>query len=247
MVKFAKENTSWGYDRIQGALANLGHSISDQSIGNILKDHGIDPAPERKASTSWSTFVKAHGEVLSAIDFTTIEVWTRQGLTTFYLLFAIELKSRRVCLAGCTTNPIEPWMLQIARNLTDCEDGFLREAKYLLLDRDAIFRRNFRNKHESAGVKPLRLPARTPNLNAWIERFHRTIKSECLERMIFFGEDSLRAAIGQFLEHYHTESNHQGLENRLIKPDKTSLLRDGPVQCRDRLGGILRYYHRTAA
>jgi putative transposase len=247
VVKFAKENTSWGYDRIQGALANLGHSISDQSIGNILKDHGIDPAPERKASTSWSTFVKAHGEVLSAIDFTTIEVWTRQGLTTFYLLFAIELKSRRVCLAGCTTNPIEPWMLQIARNLTDCEDGFLREAKYLLLDRDAIFRRNFRNNLESAGVKPLRLPARTPNLNAWIERFHRTIKSECLERMIFFGEDSLRAAIGQFLEHYHTESNHQGLENRLIKPDKTSLLRDGPVQCRDRLGGILRYYHRTAA
>jgi putative transposase len=123
MVKFAKENTTWGYDRIQGALSNLGHTIIDQLIGHILKDHGIEPAPKRKANTSWSTFVKAHWEVLSAIDFTTIDVWTRQGLTTFYLLFAIELKSRRVCFAGCTTNPTEPWMVQIARNLSDCEEG----------------------------------------------------------------------------------------------------------------------------
>ncbi len=139
VLQIARDNPSWGYDRIAGALRNLDHSVSDQSVGNILKDHGIEPAPTRERSTSWSTFIKAHWDVLAAIDFTTIEVWTKGGLVTFYVLFVMELKSRRVNFAGSTVSPNEVWMKQIARNLTDCEDGFLNGKRYLLMDRDGKF------------------------------------------------------------------------------------------------------------
>jgi len=125
VVQMASENPSWGYDRIQGALANLGHDISDQTVGNVLKDHGIQPAPSRKCTVDWPTFLKAHWDVLASIDFTTLEVWTRGGLVIYYLLFVMKLKSRRVHFAGCTPNPNEAWMQQVARNLTDCDEGFL--------------------------------------------------------------------------------------------------------------------------
>ena len=118
IVRFAKENPTWGFDWIQGALANVGYHISDTTVGNVLKQHGIDPAPDRKRLTSWSTFLKAHWDVLAAIDFTTVEVWTKGGLVTFYLLFVMELRTRRVHFAGCTTSPDEAWMKQAARELT---------------------------------------------------------------------------------------------------------------------------------
>ena len=186
----AKENPDWGYDRIQGALANLGHTISDQTVGNILKAHGIEPAPERKRQTSWKTFLKAHWDVLGAIDFTTIEVWTTGGLVTFYLLFVMELKTRCVHFAGCTTNPDATWMKQIARNLTDAEDGFLHGKRYLLMDRDGKFCPAFREILKVDGVEPVLLPPKSPNLNAHLERFHRSIKEQCLSKMIFFLEGS---------------------------------------------------------
>ncbi len=107
ILRFAKQNPTWGYDRIQGALANVGFHISDTTVGNILKAHGIEPAPDRQRQTTWATFLKAHWDVLAAIDFTTIEVWTRGGLVTYYLLFVMELKTRRVHFAGCTPNPNE--------------------------------------------------------------------------------------------------------------------------------------------
>jgi hypothetical protein len=121
VLRMAKENVSWGFDRIAGAIQNLGHDISDTTVGSILKQHGIDPAHDRERSTSWATFLKAHWDVLAAIDFTTIEVWTKGGLVTFYLLFVMELKTRRVHFAGCTVHPEEAWMKQIARNLTPDE------------------------------------------------------------------------------------------------------------------------------
>ena len=123
VLRFARENVSWGYDKIQGALANLGHKISDQTVGNILKEHGIGPSAERKRKTTWRTFIKSHWDVLGAIDFTTIEVWTMGGLVTYYLLFVMEVATWRVHFAGCTVNPTEAWMKQIARNLTDTDDG----------------------------------------------------------------------------------------------------------------------------
>jgi transposase InsO family protein len=247
VLQMARENPSWGYDRIQGALANLGHEVSDQTVGNILKEHGIEPAPERKRQTTWKTFLKSHWDVLSAIDFTTLEVWTTGGLVTFYLLFVMEIGTRRVHFAGCTPNPQEPWMMQIARNLTDAEDGFLKGKRYLLMDRDGKFSPAFQAILKTEGVNAVLLPAKSPNLNAHLERFHRSLKEECLEKMIFFGEASLRNAVREFLAHYHAERNQQGLENRLIEPGPEVGQTAGTIGCRERLGGMLKYYYRRAA
>ena len=171
VLRMAKENPDWGYDRIQGALANLGHNISDQTVGNILKAHGIEPAPQRKRQTTWKTFLKAYWDVLGAIDFTTIEVWTKGGLVTFYLLFVMELKTRRVHFAGCTPNPDEIWMKQIAKNLTAYDDGFLNDKRYLIMDRDGKFCSAFREILKPDRVEPVLLPPKSPNLNAHLERF----------------------------------------------------------------------------
>jgi transposase InsO family protein len=202
------ENPTWGYNRIQGALANLGHEISDTAIGKILKTRGIEPVPERRKQTTWKDFIQAHWDVLAAIDFTTIEVWTKSGLTTFYLLFVMELSTRRVQFAGCTSNPDEEWILQVGRNLTDSEDGFLKGKRYLLMDRDTKHSEEFRLMVTESNVEPVRLPPKSPNLNAHIERFMRSLKEECLERLILFGEESLRNAATQFLAHYHAEKPH---------------------------------------
>jgi len=211
-----------------------------------LKEHGIEPAPERKRQTTWKTFLKAHWDVLAAVDFTTIEVWGKKGLVTIYLLFVMELATRRVHFAGCTTTPDEMWMKQIARNLTAADDGFLERKRYVLMDRDTKFSAGFRNILEESGVEPVLLPPRSPNLNAHVERFHRSLKEECLEHMIFFGEESLRKAVVQFLEHYHQERNHQGLGNRLVEPRELGQ-ETGEVQCRERLGVILKFYYRKAS
>lgn len=247
ILRFARENLSWGCDRIQGALANLGHKVSDQTVGNILKQHGIEPAPDRKRLTTWNTFIKSHWDVLAAIDFTTLEVWTKGGLVTYYLLFVMELATRRVHFAGGTPNPNEPWMKQAARELTNFEDGFLNGKRYLLLDHDDKFSPAFQGLLKDEGIEPVPLPPKSPNLNAHLERFFGTLKSECLERMIFFGENMLRKAIRQFLEHYHAERNHQGLDNQIIQPGNEVGRGEGQVLCRERLGGLLRYYYRDAA
>ena len=247
ILRFAKENPTWGYDRIQGALANVGYHISDTTVGNILKAHGIEPAPDRKRQTTWKTFLKAHWDVLAAIDFTTVEVWTKGGLVTFYLLFVMELKTRRVHFAGCTPHPNEAWMQQIARNLTDPFDGFLLGKRYVLMDRDGKFCPTFRNLLKDEDAKPLLLPPRSPDLNAYIERFMRSLKSESLSRMIFFGEKSLRRAVDAYLRHYHAERNHQGVGNKLIECGEELGSVAGTIACRQRLGGLLRYYYRDAA
>jgi len=217
VLRIARENPTWSYDRIQGALANLAHDVSDQTIGNILKQHGIEPTPDRKRQTTWKTFIKSHWDVLAAIDFTTIEVWTIGGLVTYYLLFVMEGATRRVHFAGCTVNPDEPWMKQIARNLTDPFDGFLLGKRYLIMDRDTKFSEAFRKCLKDEGIEAVRLPPRSPNLTPHIERFMRSIKQEALEKMIFFGENMLRQAVRQYLGHYHAERNHQGLKSLVTK------------------------------
>ena len=158
----ARENPSWGYDRIPGALANLGHQVSDQTVDNILKANGIEPAPERKRQTTWKTFLKSHWDMSAAVDSTTIEVWTIGGLVTPYLLFVMELASRRVHFAGCTPNPDNLWMMQIARSLTDAEDGFLEGKRYVLMDRDGKFFPAFQAILKTEGVDAVLLPAKSP-------------------------------------------------------------------------------------
>ena len=246
VLRLARENPTWGYDRIQGALANVGHKVSDQTVGNILKAHGIEPAPERQHRTTWKTLLKAHWDELASIDFTTIEVWTCRGLVTYYLLFVMEIATRRVYFAGCTVNPDGPWMRQIARNFTNFEDGFLNGKRYILMDRDTKFTAEFRQTLKEAGVASVLLPPRSPNCNAHIERFMRSIKSEALAKRIFFSEASLRRSVKDYLEHFHAERNHQGLDNRLIEPAAEVGHKEGTVVCRQRLGGMLRYYYRAA-
>ena len=192
-------------------------------------------------------FLKTHWDVLAAIDFTTIEVWTKGGLVTFYLLFVLELATRRVQLAGCTSDPTEAWMMQVGRNLTDPLDGFLRYKRYLLMDRDSKHCATFRELGEQSGPHCVRLPPRSPNLSAHLERFIRSIKEECFDRMILFGDRSLRNAAQEYISHYHAERNHQGLGNRIIEPGDEIGCTTGEIACRERLGGTLRYYHRRAA
>ncbi len=246
VLRFARENPTWGYDRIQGALANLGYHISDQTVGNILKEHGIEPTPDRKQQSTWKTFIKSHWDVLASIDFTTIEVWTKGGLVTYYLLFVMELQTRRVHFAGYTPNPDELWMKQIARNLTDSLDGFLNGKRYLIMDRDTKFCSAFRDILEQDGINCVRLPPRSPNLSPHIERFMKSLKSEALHKMIFFGEKSLHRATVLYLRHYHKERNHQGLENQIIDAGDDIGNADGEIECREHLGGLLRYYYRAA-
>ena len=247
VVRMATENRDWGYRRIQGALANLGYEVARSTIANILKEHGLEPSPERNRKTTWKEFLARHWEVMVAADFFTIEAWTRKGLARFVVLFLIDLSTRKVDVAGVARQADGLWMTQVARNLGDAVDGFLLGKRYLIHDRDPLFTEEFLEALRFSGVQSVKLPPRSPNLNAYAERFVRTIKESCLERMILFGEHSLRKAIHEFVEHYHRERNHQGLGNRLIISDGAGSGRDGTIQCRKRLGGMLNYYYRQAA
>jgi transposase InsO family protein len=243
----ARENRNWGYRRIQGALANLGHEIARGTIANILKEHGLEPAPERERKTTWKEFLSRHREVTVAADFFTIEAWTRKGVTKFVVLFLIDLSSRRVAIAGVAREANGLWMSQLARNLSDAAEGFLMGKRYLIHDRDPLFTVEFLEILQSAGVQAVKLPPSSPNLNAYAERFVRTIKESCLERVILFGEGSLRKATRDFIQHYHRERNHQGLGNKLIMREESCAARTGEIQRRQRLGGMLNYYYRQAA
>ena len=248
ILRMAEENRDWGYDRIAGALANLGYKVCDQTIGNVLQRHGLPPAPERKHATTWPAFIRTHLALLAGTDFFTAEVLTLRGLVTYYVLFFIHLDSRRVDIAGITIHPDELWMQQMARNVTMEGCGILRHCRYLLHDRDTKYTRSFRAIIASGQVEPLALPARCPNLNAYAERWVRSVKVECLSKVILLGECSLRRALNEFVEHYHAERNHQGKGNVLLFPRDTNIPREPQsVQCRERLGGLLRYYHQEAA
>ena len=241
VVRMAEQNRDWGYRRIQGALSNVGHKLARSTIADILERHGIAPAPERVRKKTWKEFLTQHWELIVAADFFTIEVWTAKGLQRFIVLFFIDLSTRRVEIAGISAVATGLWMNQIARNLTDSVDGLLTGKRYLIHDRDPLF------THEFLGVESVKLPARSPNLNAHAERFVRSIKESCLERLILFGESSLRAAIQNFVAHYHYERNHQGLANKIICPQAHHFGRDGEVHRHERLGGMLNYYYRDAA
>jgi transposase InsO family protein len=247
VVRMANENRTWGYRRIQGALANLGHAIGRGTIAEILARNGIEPAPERGRKTTWKEFLEQHWELIVAADFFTIEAWTRRGLQRFMVLFIIELSTRKVEIAGIAPVANGLWMKQIGRNLTDAVDGILKGKRYLIHDRDPLFTSEFLQLVGETGVVSLKLPARSPNLNAYAERFVRTIKESCLERLILFGEGSVRRAVAEFTVHYHRERNHQGVDNKLICPDPKLVREGGEVKRLERLGGLLNYYYRNAA
>ena len=244
ILPLARENRSWAYTRIQGALANLRHHISRGTIANVLKAAGLDPAPMRRKGMTWKEFLKTHWDVLAATDFFTVERWTKRGLLRYHVLLVINLATREVKIAGLVPEPNQSWMMQMARNLTDPWAGFLRSTRFLIHDRGTHFCERFRHLLRSGTVEPLRLPARSPNLNAFAERFVRTIREECLDRMVFFGEASRRRAVDEFVTHYHSERNHQSLENKIIQPEAAEFPFAGRIRCRKRVGGLLNYYYR---
>ena len=227
-------------------MTNLGYTIGRTTVQRILHEHGIEPAPERESRGSWAVFIKSHLGSIAAADFFTVELLTFVGLVRHYVFFVIDIRSRKIEIAGIIHQPYGEWMLQIARNLVDVEDGFLRKASHLILDRDPLYTHDFRALLRCAGVKPVCLPARSPNLNAYAERFVLSIKTECLSRLILFNEAQLRRTVDEYVEHYHRERNHQGLGNELIDLCRKDFCGEGAVECRERLGGVLEYYCRAA-
>jgi putative transposase len=241
-VRFANENPTWGYNRIQGALKNVGHVVCANTVKKALKAAGVDPAPERGKTTKWKTFLKAHAASIAATDFFTTEVWTMRGLVTHYTLFVIDVATRAVEIVGTTTNPGGAFMINAARMLTDPVDGFLRTKKFLIMDRDSIFSEDFREELRRNGVRAVRTPPSAPNCNATAERFVLTVRREVTDRMIFFGADSLRHALAEHRRHYNTERNHQGVGNELIAPIDDVGATVGRIERRERLGGMLNFY-----
>jgi putative transposase len=247
ILRMADDNPSWGYTRILGALHNLGFKVSRGTVANVLEENGIDPAPLRGKRMKWSTFLKSHWNTLFASDFFTVEVWRLRGLTTYYVLFFIQLSTRTVKIAGITTHPNEAWMVQMGRNLTDSEAGMLVGKRTLIIDRDTKYCEAFRLLLKQSGTAIIRLPPRSPNLNAYAERFVGSVKTECLNRLVFFGESSLRRALSEYMAHYHLERNHQGINNRLLTAAANDPNYGGKLVRRERLGGVLSYYHRLSA
>ena len=244
VIRMATENPTWGYTRIQGALKNVGHRVGRSTIARILRAEGIPPGRQRPMT--WRTFVQAHWPALVAADFFTTEVWTARGLVTYYTAFVLELQSRRVQVIGSTPYPDEAFVIQCLRQVTSDTDGLFRDGQILNCDRDPRWSRGAEQFLGTAGVRVVRTPASAPNSNAYAERFIRSVKDECLHRVVPLGERHLRRSRREFAVHDHHERNHQGLANELI---------DGPavwptagaVRRRERIGGILSYYYRAAA
>ena len=245
VCRLARENRTWGYTRIKGAMENLGHMIGRSTIKRILKRNGIPPAPKRGRESHWHDFITSHMHNTVAADFFTVEVVTPQALVTFYVLFFIHHATRRVLIAGITTNPDTAWMMQVARNLTMEGVGFLNGMKYLIHDGDGKFCPAFDHIIESSGIELMRLPPRSPDLNAFAERFVLSVKSECLWRLLVFDEQALWRVVMEYAGHYHGERNHQALGNVIPFPDE--LPDAGEIDCRERLGGVLKYYCRKGA
>ncbi|MFO1078440.1 MAG: integrase core domain-containing protein [Planctomycetota bacterium] len=214
IVRMATDNARWGYCRIQGELKKVGHRVARSTIAKTLRENGIAPSPDRP--TSWRTFLKAHAEVIAATDFFTAEVWTARGLVTHYVLFVVHHATRAVQITGITTNPDAAFMAQVARNLIDPVDGFLRGKRFLIADLDTKFNERFREVHERGGVRVVRTAYQAPNMNAIAERWMRSVKSECLDRMVLFGEDALKQALQEYGAHFHQERPHQGLGNTVM-------------------------------
>ncbi len=246
-VRFAKDNPTWGYDRIQGALKNVGHVVAPNTFKKALNASGLDPAPDRGKRTPWKTFLKAHAAAIAATNFFTTEVWTARGLVTHYTLFVIHHATRAAEIVATTTDPNALLIAQVAKLLTDPVDGFLRAKKFLVTDRDAIFREDFGTALKADGVRALCSPPSAPNCNAFAERFVGTVRRELTDRMIFVGTASFDRALREFAVHDIAERNHQSLDNDLIAPRAPVGSALGRCERRERLGGLLSFYVRRAA
>jgi putative transposase len=255
VVKLAKEN-GWGYTRLLGELKKLGvQSISRSTVKNILRENGLDPGPKRGAGT-WDEFIRRHAETLWQCDLISKRALTARGIKELFVVVFLHVGTRRVFLSPATARPDEVWMQQqVSAFVSHAAAGGL-PARQLLHDRDSKFSAAVDADLRSSGIKVHRLPPRSPNLLAYAERFNLSIKSECLDHFIVFGEKHLNYLVAEWLAHYHEERPHQGKDNELLIPvsaaeanraGQRDVLRLGDVRCRQRLGGLLKHYHRRAA
>lgn len=246
IIEMAQRGHSWGAKRIQGALLHIGIKIAHQTVLNVLRRHGMNPVPKGGRQMTWSQFIAAHYDMLVATDFFTVEVLGPKGLTTLFALFFIDIKTRLIYFAGLTEHPNEAWMMQVARTMTMDGETFLHGKTILLHDGDGKYCKGFRRIFKQAGVAPLRLPPFSPNLNAFAERWIRSIKSECLQYFCPISKASIEHAIKQYVAHYNAERTHQGLHNQVLDPQDALKNTDGPIKVRHRLAGLLPYYYREA-
>ncbi len=247
VLEMAEQNPSWGYGRINGELKKLGYKVHWQTVRRVMLDHGLLPDPDKPYKTTWKTFIQSHWDSISACDFFSVEAWGLKGLTRYLVFFVIDVSTRRVEIAGIHSDPCEIQMLQWARNLTDAEDGFLKGKRVLIHDRDPLFTKKFQEILRAGGVRCLKMPRWSPNLNPYSETFVRTARREVLNKMILFGEKHVRYVIESFAEHYNKERPHKGLDYcRPVEPDDPPTM-EGAVMCHERLGGLLKSYYREVA
>jgi putative transposase len=243
VIRFKCENPHWGYTRIRDYIVYLGYKIGETTVKNILLENGFDPEPTSTRKTTWKQFIMSHWNVLAACDFFSVELLIKGKLVRSMVLFAMDLSSRKVEILGIRSQPNSSWMEQIARNLT-WDDTFLSGKKYLIHDRNPLFTAKFESILKTSGVEPIKLPPRSPNLNAYAERFVRSIKEECLNHLVLSSEEQLHYVLAEYLEYYHHERIHQGI-NRLIEPTHGAC--HGEIVTIERLGGLLKSYYRKAA
>jgi putative transposase len=247
IVRLGEENARWGYLRIQGELKGLGLSVSATTIRRVLADEGLGPAGTR-GGTSWRTFLSNQAHAILATDFFTVDTVLFRRL---YVLFFIEIDTRRVHLAGVTSKPTGPWVTQQARNLFIRAGDALSERKFLVRDRDTKFTGLFDEVFASEGMEVIKTPVQAPKANAFAERFVGTIRRECLDWTLVLGRRHLEAVVDEYVAHYNGHRPHRGLE--LIPPAGTAnppepgLDDVGRVRRTDRLGGLVHEYHRQAA
>ncbi len=245
IIKFKEENPRWGYQKITDQIVYLGYAISKSSVKNILIENGYDPEPDLTVRSTWHEFIRSHWDVLAACDFFTIELLVGPKLIRCTVFFVIELASRKVFFAPIKLQPDGEYMKQVARSLTDY-GGFLRGKRYLIHDRDPLYNTTgFHDILKTSGTEPVKLPARSPDLNCYAERFVKSVKFECLNHLILSSVKQLEYALEQYCEYYHHERIHQSLD-RIIEP-KHSIDEKSEIVCIERLGGLLKSYHRLAA
>jgi transposase InsO family protein len=246
IVRLARENPRWGYQRIKGELQRLGVHVSATAIHTTLRRHGLDPAP-RPTATTWRAFLRQQAASIVACDFLTVDtIWLRR----LYVLFFIELDTRRVHLAGVTANPTSDWVTQQARNLLLVLEERGRRLRFLVRDRDAKFSHRFDDVFRSEGAEVLVTPVQAPNANAHAERWVRTVRAECLDWSLIVGRGHLERVLRIYVEHYNRHRPHRALG--LEPPGPSSGLthvgedRRTRVHRRDLLGGLLHEYQRAA-
>ena len=246
VIKFKTANPRWGYQKITDQIEYLGFKISKTSVKNILIENGYDPEPDLTVRSTWHEFLASHWDVMTACDFFTIELLVRRKLIRCTVFFVIEYASRKVFFAPIKLQPDGNYMRQVARILTDSEDGFLKGKRYLIHDRDPLYRsEGFHEILRSSGIEPIRLPAKSPDLNSVAERFVKSVKYECLNYLMLSSIKQLEYVLSEYRKFYHHERIHQSL-GRIIEP-KHKLDDSAEIVCIERLGGLLKSYPRLAA